>query len=54
MGYLAKIVRDTGWLDVAPRKLMDSRRLHELDLNYLRSLKHDVASTNEHWLASQT
>ena len=54
VGYDAELVFDTSKPDGTPRKLMDSSRLHELGWNNLRSLEDGIASTYEHWLASQT
>jgi GDP-L-fucose synthase len=54
VGYEAKLVFDSSKPDGTPRKLMDSSRLHELGWNNVRSLEDGIASTYEHWLASQT
>ena len=53
VGYDAKLVFDASKPDGTPRKLMDSSRLHELGWNNVRSLEDGIASTYEHWLASQ-
>jgi GDP-L-fucose synthase len=52
--YEAELVFDSSKPDGTPRKLMDSSRLHELGWNNVRSLETGIASTYEHWLASQT
>lgn len=54
VGYKAELVFDSSKPDGTPRKLMDSSRLHELGWNNVRSLEEGIASTYEHWLASQT
>ena len=54
VGYDAELVFDSSKPDGTPRKLMDSSRLHELGWNNVRSLKEGIASTYEHWLASET
>ena len=54
VGYEAELVFDSSKPDGTPRKLMDSSRLHELGWNNVRSLEDGIASTYEHWLASQT
>ena len=54
VGYEAELVFDSSKPDGTPRKLMDSGRLHELGWNNVRSLEDGIASTYEHWLASQT
>ena len=54
VGYDAKLVFDASKPDGTPRKLMDSSRLHELGWNNARSLEAGIASTYDHWLASQT
>ena len=54
VGYEAELVFDASKPDGTPRKLMDSSRLHELGWNNVRSLEDGIASTYEHWLASQT
>ena len=54
VGYDAELVFDSSKPDGTPRKLMDSGRLHELGWNNVRSLEDGIASTYEHWLASQT
>ena len=53
VGYEAELVFDASKPDGTPRKLMDSSRLHELGWNNVRSLEDGIASTYEHWLASQ-
>ena len=53
VGYEAELVFDSNKPDGTPRKLMDSSRLHELGWNNVRSLEEGIASTYEHWLASQ-
>ena len=53
VGYEAELVFDSSKPDGTPRKLMDSSRLHELGWNNVRSLEDGIASTYEHWLASQ-
>ena len=53
VGYEAKLVFDSSKPDGTPRKLMDSSRLHELGWNSARSLEDGIASTYQHWLASQ-
>ena len=54
VGYKAELVFDSSKPDGTPRKLMDSSRLHELGWDNVRSLEEGIASTYEHWLASQT
>ena len=54
VGYEAELVFDSSKPDGTPRKLMDSSRLHQLGWNNVRSLEDGIASTYEHWLASQT
>jgi len=54
VGYEAELVFDLSKPDGTMRKLMDSSRLHELGWNNVRSLEEGIASTYEHWLASQT
>lgn len=54
VGYEAELVFDASKPDGTPRKLMNSSRLHELGWNNVRSLEDGIASTYEHWLASQT
>lgn len=54
VGYEAELVFDSSKPDGTPRKLMNSSRLHELGWNNARSLEEGIASTYEHWLASQT
>lgn len=54
VGYEAELVFDSSKPDGTPRKLMDSSRLHELGWNSVRPLRDGIASTYEHWLASQT
>ena len=51
--YEAELVFDSSKPDGTPRKLMDSSRLHELGWNNVRSLEDGIASTYQHWLASQ-
>ena len=53
VGYEAELVFDSSKPDGTPRKLMNSSRLHELGWNNVRSLEDGIASTYEHWLASQ-
>lgn len=53
VGYEAELVFDSSKPDGTPRKLMDSSRLHALGWNNVRSLEDGIASTYEHWLASQ-
>ena len=53
VGYDAELVFDSSKPDGTPRKLMDSSRLHELGWNNVRTLEDGIASTYEHWLASQ-
>jgi GDP-L-fucose synthase len=53
VGYEAELVFDSDKPDGTPRKLMDSSRLHELGWNRVRSLEEGIASTYQHWLASQ-
>ena len=53
VGYEAELVFDSDKPDGTPRKLMDSSRLHELGWNNVRSLEEGIASTYEHWMASQ-
>lgn len=53
VGYEAKLVFDSSKPDGTPRKLMDSSRLHELGWNSARCLEEGIASTYQHWLASQ-
>ena len=53
VGCEAESVFDSSKPDGAPRKLMDSSRLHELGWNNVRSLEDGNASTYEHWFASQ-
>ena len=53
VGYDAELVFDSSKPDGTPRKLMDSSRLHELGWNRVRSLEEGIASTYQHWLASQ-
>jgi GDP-L-fucose synthase len=53
VGYEAELVFDSSKPDGTPRKLMDSSRLHGLGWNNVRSLEDGIASTYEHWLASQ-
>ena len=53
VGYDAELVFDSSKPDGTPRKLMNSSRLHELGWNNVRSLEDGIASTYEHWLASQ-
>ena len=53
VGYEAELVFDSNKPDGTPRKLMDSSRLHKLGWNNVRSLEEGIASTYEHWLASQ-
>lgn len=53
VGYEAELVFDSSKPDGTPRKLMDSSRLHELGWNNARSLEDGIASTYEHWLASE-
>ena len=53
VGYEAELVFDSNKPDGTPRKLMDSSRLHELGWNNVRSLEEGIASTYEHWVASQ-
>ena len=53
VGYEAELVFDSSKPDGTPRKLMDSSRLHQLGWNNVRSLEDGIASTYEHWLASQ-
>lgn len=50
VGYKAELVFDSSKPDGAPRKLMDSSRLHALGWNNIRSLEEGIASTYEHWL----
>lgn len=54
VGYEAELVFDSSKPDGTPRKLMDSSRLHQLGWNNVRSLEDGIASTYQHWLASQT
>lgn len=54
VGYEAELVFDSSKPNGTPRKLMDSSRLHELGWSNVRSLEDGIASTYEHWLASQT
>ena len=54
VGYEAELVFDSNKPDGTPRKLMDSSRLHELGWNNVRSLEEGIASTYEHWVASET
>ena len=54
VGYEAELVFDPSKPDGTPRKLMDSSRLHELGWNNARLLEDGIASTYNHWLASQT
>ena len=53
VGYDAELVFDSSKPDGTPRKLMDSSRLYELGWNRVRSLEEGIASTYQHWLASQ-
>ena len=53
LGYEAELVFDSSKPDGTPRKLMDSSRLHELGWNNVCSLEDGIASTYEHWLASE-
>jgi GDP-L-fucose synthase len=53
VGYEAELIFDSSKPDGTPRKLMDSSRLHKLGWNNVRSLEEGIASTYEHWLASQ-
>ena len=53
VGCDAKLVFDSSRPDGTPRKLMDSSRLHKLGWNSVRSLEEGIASTYQHWLASQ-
>ena len=53
VGYDAELIFDSSKPDGTPRKLMDSSRLYELGWNNARPLEEGIASTYEHWLASQ-
>ena len=53
VGYEAELIFDSSKPDGTPRKLMDSSRLHKLGWNNVRSLEEGIASSYEHWLASQ-
>lgn len=53
VGYEAELVFDSSKPDGTPRKLMDSSRLHKLGWKNARFLEEGIASTYEHWLASQ-
>ena len=50
VGYKAELVFDSSKPDGAPRKLMDSSRLHALGWNDARNLQDGIASTYKSWL----
>ena len=52
VGYEAELVFDSMGL-MGRLQPMDSSRLHELGWNNVRSLEEGIASTYEHWMASQ-
>lgn len=53
VGYEAELVFDTTKPDGTPRKLMDSRRLHDLGWNNARSLKDGLTATYTGWSHAQ-
>jgi len=52
VGYEAELVFDSTKPDGTPRKLMDSRRLHDLGWDNARSLKDGLTATYADWLES--
>jgi GDP-L-fucose synthase len=53
VGFDAALIWDTEKPDGAPRKLMDSSRLHAMGWNNVRSLKDGISSTYENWKLMQ-
>lgn len=53
VGYEAELVFDSTKPEGTPRKLMDSRRLHDLGWNNARSLKDGLTATYAGWLGGE-